>query len=321
MVLYQQTEVPGKGIGVLATASIPIGTLIIAETPLLTIPSTIPTAQALNSYILAAIARLSGPQRAAFLSLHKVPWAGMTPFHSIVKTNGFGVGDGGTETGVFEICSRFNHSCVPNASFVWNVYSRKMEVRAVEEIEEGEEIFVSYLGGQAHDLFSRDGRRKDLQDRYDFVCQCTVCSLDAAEEAADSALRAEARRLDDEIESGALLSTNPGLALKYCKELVDLKRRLKQTPEISRIYFEALKVCVAHGDLARTKAFARLSIEIKARLVGEWAVEERERGLLERPDGHPLAFKVSKRWRTQAKNARERGSEGFEEWLWSRAVR
>jgi hypothetical protein len=64
-----------------------------------------------------------------------------------------------------------------------------------------------------------------------------------------SALRAEAKRLDDAIGDGALIVANPGRALKHCEELVDLRRRLRQTPETPRIYNDAFQVCVAHGGL------------------------------------------------------------------------
>lgn len=79
--------------------------------------------------------------------------------------------DSGTEIGLFPRIARINHSCRPNAAYYWNEKLKKRLVYATREIEEGEEIFVSFISL----LLTREERRKKLA-RYGFVCTCPACS-------------------------------------------------------------------------------------------------------------------------------------------------
>jgi hypothetical protein len=326
-VLYRQAEIPGKGIGMLATSYIAPESLIISERPLFTMPSNLISSSSLatispaKSYILATISRLPKPQQTAFLSLHNAqvqPASVLPPFLSIIKTNVFGLGTNPTLNGVFEICSRFNHSCAPNANFVWNEGTQQIEFRAIEDIQEGEEIFVCYLNSEKTNS-THHVRQETLLQRYGFICQCAACGLDEPELTANNQLREKAKRLDEAVGDGVLIASNPARALKYCRDLIEIRKSLKQTPEIPRIYYDAFQVSVAHGDLARAKAFMRLHNEFKERIEGEWAVDAEKRGLVERPERHRLYREVSRRWDTKAQYARDECGEGFEEWLWMRA--
>ena len=75
--------------------------------------------------------------------------------------------------GIFMESSRFNHSCVPNAYFAWNPNSHRLTVHAIENIPEGEEIFVNY---RAEDYGKpRHERQEALSATYNFVCTCRAC--------------------------------------------------------------------------------------------------------------------------------------------------
>lgn len=71
--------------------------------------------------------------------------------------------------GLYDFGSRFNHSCNPNCCF----YTRgnQLYVRALRDIEPGEELTISYC-----ELYStRASRLKKLYSKYSFVCQCDRC--------------------------------------------------------------------------------------------------------------------------------------------------
>lgn len=88
---------------------------------------------------------------------------------------------------------------------------------------------------------------------------------------------------------------------------------------VYRTYYDAFRVCVMHGDLARAWAFAALALKVKEDCEGKDAAGlEKIKGLLESPESHPLAETTS-RWKTRMKSRRSIDSEGFEEWLWDRA--
>ncbi|KAA8892875.1 hypothetical protein FN846DRAFT_608802 [Sphaerosporella brunnea] len=317
-VLYQQAEIPGKGIGILATSPIPSGSLIIAEAPLFTIPSDfggrfMAITRDLESYILTAISRLSKPQQKAFLSLHSAQAPELPPFLSIIATNSFALDT--TIAGIFDLCSRFNHSCVPNAGYRWNKDAQKLEVRAHEEIQEGEEIVLSYL----NDDMSRAARQESLLRRYRFQCQCPACGLVGPAAVADDQLRTEARRLAEAVRNCELMVSNPARLLKHYQDLINVRKRLKQTWGIPQVYHDAFLVCVVNGDLARAKVFIRLHIELRERIGYGHGVDAQMRELVEHPERFQHCRLVSRRWNTMAKHAREEGSKGFEEWLWMRA--
>ncbi|PCH40034.1 hypothetical protein WOLCODRAFT_116534 [Wolfiporia cocos MD-104 SS10] len=78
--------------------------------------------------------------------------------------------------GMFPLASRFfNHSCAPNAVARYiNIVSEpvRMEVVAIRDIAEGEEITIPYLDP----ALPRDTRRNALQLNYGFTCTCQLCS-------------------------------------------------------------------------------------------------------------------------------------------------
>nr|XP_023019628.1 SET and MYND domain-containing protein 5 [Leptinotarsa decemlineata] len=86
------------------------------------------------------------------------------------------VGDFLNNEGValYVLQSACNHSCKPNAEprFIHN--SNRLSLVATEDIEEGEEIFISYLD-ECMLHRSRHSRRKELARNYLFVCQCSKC--------------------------------------------------------------------------------------------------------------------------------------------------
>lgn len=73
---------------------------------------------------------------------------------------------------VYAAGSFFNHSCEPNIHTYF--LSRTLYVRATEYILAGSELELSY-GPQIGQWDCKD-RRRLLEDRYSFTCQCTGCS-------------------------------------------------------------------------------------------------------------------------------------------------
>lgn len=105
----------GKGLGVFALCDIEPGTVLLSESPLITLIDTGTRADPLE----ATIAALPSPQRQSFLSLsHYSRNVNESRNRSIVYSNGYSIMKD-MATGVFETASRINHSCVPNSGYVW----------------------------------------------------------------------------------------------------------------------------------------------------------------------------------------------------------
>jgi tetratricopeptide (TPR) repeat protein len=84
----------------------------------------------------------------------------------------------GGGSGVFPLASMLNHRCTPNAEWYFDVskYGNTIHVRALENIQPGEQIFISYSGAAAE---SDDPEfRKNIFAAYSFECSCSRCARD-----------------------------------------------------------------------------------------------------------------------------------------------
>ncbi|KAG2489824.1 hypothetical protein HYH03_011627 [Edaphochlamys debaryana] len=77
--------------------------------------------------------------------------------------------------GLWPHFATLNHSCAPNC--VHYVVGDTMVVRAVEAVQPGTELHVSYLGRE--DLAPRQVRQAALESRYGFRCDCARCRTEA----------------------------------------------------------------------------------------------------------------------------------------------
>lgn len=80
--------------------------------------------------------------------------------------------------GLYTLQSACNHSCIPNAepSFLQN--NHRLSLVSLKDIQEGEEIFISYLDECMLER-SRHSRRKELVSNYLFLCDCPRCNEQA----------------------------------------------------------------------------------------------------------------------------------------------
>lgn len=312
--------IPGAGFGMVATRSIPRGTLIIAEPPLFAIHDSASEPNKVIPVIEAKLQALSDDQKTAFFSLHNSYPQELPAALGIFKTNAHPLGVDSSDSGVFPECSRFNHSCAPNASYAWNIASAKEAIYAVKDIAPGEQITVTYLDEERLNQ-SRSGRREILMRDFRFQCNCNVCGASPEAVAASDRRRTEIARLDGIIGGGGMLVIiNPAKCLGHCKRILQLyKEEGVNDVTLYRTYYDALQVCVMHGDMARASAFASLAVDIKQACQGVDAPRLGEvEPFIKHPESHQYAG-MSSKWRTKTQATRGIREHGFEEWLWSRA--
>lgn len=98
--------------------------------------------------------------------------------------NSFGIRAGGEDAeeymgyALFPAASYFNHSCVPN--IVKKREGRQWEFRTAREIADGEQLCITYLGGDEKDLNVVE-RRERLRGVWGFTCMCDRCQKESAE--------------------------------------------------------------------------------------------------------------------------------------------
>ncbi|PSN70819.1 SET domain-containing protein [Corynespora cassiicola Philippines] len=169
---------PGKGLGVFATRTLEPGDVILREAPVFRItPPEFRDGIGYSLHEMGALIRkefnlLSESAKSEVLALHaytneaeKKALDGLVP---IFRSNAYNTG---TEIGLFPKIARINHSCRPSASYSWSEKLGKRVVYANRRIEEGEEIFVSYIPL----LRTYEERQKRL-DQYGFKCSCEACT-------------------------------------------------------------------------------------------------------------------------------------------------
>lgn len=92
--------------------------------------------------------------------------------------NSFGIragGDDGEEYmgySLYPEASYFNHSCAPNISK--KRVGRQWEFKIAREVAAGEELCITYLGGDEKDLTVKE-RRDRLKGVWGFECMCQRC--------------------------------------------------------------------------------------------------------------------------------------------------
>ncbi|KAK0880130.1 hypothetical protein LTR87_006036 [Friedmanniomyces endolithicus] len=254
--IYECREVEGKGLALFATSLIPIGTCIVSEEPLLHIGE--------NVLHLAW-----GPLDAEDveeLVQDQVRVMG------IFACNNFQCGKG---LAVFATTSRLNHSCVPNVHHSYNPTIKKQTVYAVRDIQAGEELCTTYLGGQGV-YYVRAQRIESLRNNYGFTCACVSCSdMTGQSDARREFMSALAYGLQvfqygsQSPDPVQCVPTSPVLALKQAEDLIYmLIEEGILSIELCKAYRLASMVALGLGDFERAREYASSEVEVERNCLG-----------------------------------------------------
>jgi hypothetical protein len=190
---YEIRAIPGKGYGCVAKKAIECGTRILADDPLLIVP----TGDYMKSDIQQAFDRLSPSQQELYLRLHSGHGQDAKKWPSQIHPSVVGkereriqeqhearVGTAPSLVSIFQIncmemesgaavfahAARFNHCCNPNACFYWNAGIGKETIHVIDDVAAGQEITISYCD-TTHD---KRLRAWELS-HYGFTCDCAAC--------------------------------------------------------------------------------------------------------------------------------------------------
>ncbi|XP_008300623.1 histone-lysine N-methyltransferase SMYD1-like [Stegastes partitus] len=159
----------------------------------------------------------------------------------IIKCNGFTLSDQrglqAVGVGLFPNLCLANHDCWPNCTVILNngnqsalssaLHSqRRIELRALRKIAEGEELTVSYVDS----LNLSADRQKKLKEHFYFECTCEHCS----------------KHINDDLMAAAADSEGAKPSADTVKQVTAFSEECLQKIEKSRIegnYHEVLKLC------------------------------------------------------------------------------
>ncbi|KAF4894958.1 SET domain-containing protein 5 [Colletotrichum fructicola] len=311
---YRIMAVDGKGKGMFAARRIARGTRLLAESPVFRVPRDEPNLQKLEAVMAQKVRSLSQAQRQSFLALHNCHGTRHSQALGIAKTNALPLGSGAREGGIFLEASRINHSCRHNAQNTWNADRGQLTVHALRDIDDGEEITISYLGA-SENYSSRQSR---LKESFGFTCACELCTLpDSQRKQSDQRLD-RITYLDDRIGDGICITSTPLACLRMAHEMKHLMEEEGITDaRIPRLYYDALQIMIAHGDEARARVFAERASAERICVEGSDSPQVlRLQRYAQNPASHAL-YGTSKRWAQKADNVpRGLNDQDFEKWLW-----
>lgn len=264
MKLFEVKEVPGKGLGVIASKDIPEGARILIETTLFTLPGSLGTCSlaAVEEMFLEKVKRLSPDQQRAFLSLRNSHHQEFGPLLGIVQTNMLPIepaaGDDGNR-GVFRLASRFNHSCHPNSQYTWNHNLEALTVHALCNIEAGTEIAISYMSGLS---ITWAERQRYLQANFFFTYSYHLYSSPAPTRALSDQRLTKISTIENELGGDDAMSPSriydnyAALFSKVHRLLSLLDEEGLRGLSVTKALDAAFRIAVILGDKARAQVFA-----------------------------------------------------------------
>ena len=276
------TNIEGKGKGVVARRTIEEGELILREKPLFIVRTPYEAKHLVNhlAEIRSNVASLEEEVRDQFYELcvarpqlcTKGP--GDSRMFGIFQANSVEIKDLDKKNAktlgaaIFLSISRINHSCVPNAVCSYNSAKSVEEVRASRNIDEGEEICVSYIDV----VHMRDDRQKLLDGRFNFRCQCPACSLTGPELAENEKLRREIIGLTNNMED--VYESKPEKALKYAKMKLERMEKIRNEmiELFPQVYMDCYELCTVLGEEEISRIYSHKGKQIAKIIRGENAL-------------------------------------------------
>ena len=185
-------DIKDKGKGLVATRSLKQGEVVLQELPLLVGQLTSSTAwtgapqvtSLLVKKLVQTFNNLVPEQQALVLSLHAPEHSESCVNHPelgekekrllrIFASNNIEI-DHHERCGLYEVASRINHSCSPNAYWQARSKDTKLTVRTCQDVAVGEEVVVDYY---IFDNFpTREERMTKINNERLFMCRYTMPS-------------------------------------------------------------------------------------------------------------------------------------------------
>lgn len=144
-------------------------------------------------------------------------------------------------------------SCSPSTTRFWTMDSFCMQLRAMRDVKEGEEITTQYCTT----LDTAADRQKELQ-RYGFQCTCRSCT----DYKTSDPLRLQCRKTHSPMDSDGTqwsfdLPTSVTLKPWLESKAIHEKEGLETTEGYLYSVFMLMKIYAAKGDVENTKLYAK----------------------------------------------------------------
>ncbi|CAK7213630.1 hypothetical protein SBRCBS47491_001870 [Sporothrix bragantina] len=254
---FYESYIIGKGIGLVANATIRRGERLMVHTPTLLVHwpthAKEETQNDTEWLYKMALEKLPAPSRNVFSQQMHIGGSGV---RANIETNCFRFFlDGGHDEstghlGCFPSAARLNHDCEPNLHYT--ITDGIQSIVAVRDISPGEELSISYV-----DLMLPSTERKARLHDWGFECGCRLCKDLKKEKEADARLE-EIARLKTMLDTG-----DAAISLETGHRLVALYR---EQPGLGlyigqQAYTRAALICGLFADEECAVDYARKAVE------------------------------------------------------------
>ncbi|KAK0642856.1 hypothetical protein B0T16DRAFT_331319 [Cercophora newfieldiana] len=266
---YEVKDLSGKGKGVIATAHIPRGSVLMVEHAAVIADTLFPSKVKRvvgREMLQRAMTRLGKDGEKAISELARssreqdqVPAA-----EDLMRTNSFTVKIADkSHMALFPRVARINHACQPSAITRFDEKTLSMTVRAMKDIEPGEEITLSCKSPLNIDTdfgLSYHERQTTLKSKWGFDCTCSLCSATPSEIAASDARRDKIAKLG-KVVIKHVENQDLKAAIKMHREMIDIIEDEALAPHMGDYYEIMTRFLAATNDMKNAKKYARLALE------------------------------------------------------------
>ncbi|KAH9906774.1 hypothetical protein F4778DRAFT_723317 [Xylariomycetidae sp. FL2044] len=255
---FEVADIPGKGIGLVATRDIRKGETIMTRVPTMLIeqrPHVQMDPDIRGRLYEAAVARLPASRREGFMGQMG------EDIYDKIETNCFQIftdaNDESGHLGCFPEISRFNHDCRPNVHYRLNNITHTTV--AVRDIRAGDELSISYI-----DVLQTREKRQYRLSKWGFNCTCSQCSLPANETRASDARIGAIEKLKKDMENfnETVVSAETGAVL------VALYEEERLHSYLGHAYTRAALNYALFGEYEKAQEYARTAVEALQREFG-----------------------------------------------------
>lgn len=200
---------------------------------------------------------------------------------------------------IYELISRVNHSCRPNAMVSWHPTQNRGYLRALRPIAAGAEITICYNAAENTSLQARRPRREALKERWDFDCGCEECSLTGQERRLNNERRTRAWELHEQMEEpeGPYETWQEHRQLKQAKigkvnEYITVLQKLEIVD--SKLGYAYEKLAVLHHEMFDNAVEAKRHNRVHCRLCTKKGIRYHlDQAWLAIGEAYPLYIRMS----------------------------
>ncbi|EJP61138.1 SET domain-containing protein 5 [Beauveria bassiana ARSEF 2860] len=307
--VYAIRPISGKGQGLVATSKIHKGARILSEAPIFKVRRDEHNHQVFNDQIVSALKSLDRDRQRAFFSLHNV----YGKSHTIARTNVLPVGSEADEGGLFLEASRINHSCRHNAQNTWNENIGRLTIHALCDIEEGQEITISYLSRR----MEYTERRRLLQAKFCFDCECELCLLPPSHREESDHRLSKIQAIHEVLGDLDPVTSDYNVDLHLVRTILRLfEEEGIRDACVPKTCYDAFRIAIANGDETRAQIFAEGAYTTRVIIEGDDSpAVSRAKQLVDRPAQHWL-YKASVASPQETSPLPEMDGLDFDDWLW-----